>query len=241
MKRIACFAAIILCCATLAPAQSRYLYRTTLIQAAPGQLLSLIDQLKSRNAAEQNAGEHESWIIRHSQGDMWDLLVLTPIGSYHEYFSPARKEKRDRAMRERGVAIWRAAIAWQEDVFVWGPSVEEVRATVASGNFFHVEMFIALPGRHDELRRQREMENAYLKALDRPLNLIFTRDMGAAWDTFTIGVYRDIKHYAESADIPAEKQEDAARGAGFPSASQIGPYLRTLIRSHHDTLATAVR
>lgn len=32
-----------------------------------------------------------------------------------------------------------------------------------------------------------------------------------------------------------------ARAAGFQSAAHIGPYLRMLIRSHHDTLGTAVR
>ena len=84
------------------------------------------------------------------------------------------------------------------------------------------------------------MENAYQKALDRPTNLIFTRESGAAWDLFTIGGYRDLKHYAESADIPEAAQETAARGAGFDGAKAIGPYLRTLIREHHDTLATAV-
>ena len=54
---------------------------------------------------------------------------------------------------------------------------------------------------------------------------------GAAWDLFTIGFYRDIKHYAESADISEAAQEAAARAAGFESAKQIGPYLRALIGS----------
>jgi hypothetical protein len=102
-------------------------------------------------------------------------------------------------------------------------------------------MFQALPGRRADLFREREMENAYLKAVVRPQNLIFVRDQGAAWDLFTIGFYRDLKHYAESADIPEAAQEAAARSAGFESASRIGPYLRTLISSHHDTLAVAIK
>jgi hypothetical protein len=81
----------------------------------------------------------------------------------------------------------------------------------------------------------------YSQALGRPQNFIFVRDQGAAWDLFTLGVYRDLKHYAESADIPQEKQEAAAKAAGFASASDIGPYLRTLIRLHRDTLATGVK
>ena len=43
------------------------------------------------------------------------------------------------------------------------------------------------------------------------------------------------------ADIPAAKQEEAARAAGFDGAKAIGPYLRTLIGLHHDTLAVAIK
>jgi hypothetical protein len=77
--------------------------------------------------------------------------------------------------------------------------------------------------------------------LGRPQDLIFTRVAGAAWDVVTIGTYRDLKHYAESVDIPADRQDAAARAAGFESGDAIGPFLRTLISSHHDTLARAVR
>ena len=80
-----------------------------------------------------------------------------------------------------------------------------------------------------------------MKALGRPQNLIFVRDQGGSWDLFTIGFYRDLKHYAESADIPETAQDAAARAAGFESAGRIGPFLRTLISTHHDTLAVAIR
>ena len=85
------------------------------------------------------------------------------------------------------------------------------------------------------------MENAYSRAISQPVNLIFTRESGAAWDLFTVGAYRDLKHYAESADIPEPAQEAAAKAAGFEDARHIGPYLRTLISSHHDTLAVAIK
>jgi hypothetical protein len=62
-----------------------------------------------------------------------------------------------------------------------------------------------------------------------------------AWDMFTIGAYRDLRHYAESAGISEADQDAAAKAAGFEAANRIGPYLRTLIRSHHDTLAVSVR
>jgi len=123
---------------------------------------------------------------------------------------------------------------------VYGPPLSEVRERFAKAGFFHVEMFVALPGRQADLYRQREMENAFDRALGLPQNLIFTREAGASWDLFTIGCYRDLKHYAEGSEVPAAAQDSAAKAAGFEGARQIGPYLRTLIREHHDTLATAI-
>jgi hypothetical protein len=131
--------------------------------------------------------------------------------------------------------------AWQEDLYCEGRPVDELRKAFATGTFFHVEMFIALPGHFVDLYREREMENAYARALHEPENFIFTRESGAAWDLFTIGVFRDIKHYAESANLTPQQQDAAAKAAGFSSASDIGPYLRRFISTHHDTLAVAIK
>jgi len=67
------------------------------------------------------------------------------------------------------------------------------------------------------------------------------KDQGAAWDLFTVGVFRDLKHYADSSGVAPKKAEAASRAAGFSSASDIGPYLRRWIALHHDTLAVAVK
>ena len=71
-------------------------------------------------------------------------------------------------------------------------------------------MFVALPEKARELYREREMENDYLRRIGRPQNLIFAKTLGGAWDSFTLGFYRDLKHYAESVDIPAELQQERA-------------------------------
>jgi hypothetical protein len=224
------------------PAPTSTLYVATLIQAAPGRLLELLELEKAFRAGAAERGDESPWLLRHSQGDKWDLMRLQPIGSFAEYFGEKRAAQRDRWRQKSSADLERAraAIAWQEDVFVRGPALAEARERLSRAGFLHVEMFVALSGRRADLLREREMENAYQKALDRPTNLIFMRESGAAWDLFTIGGYRDLKHYAESADIPEAAQEAAARGAGFDGAKAIGPYLRTLIREHHDTLATAV-
>ncbi len=235
--------ALLLLAPSLAAAEEPCLYRATLVQAAPGKLLDLIDLYKANLPSLAQGGDEAPVWMRHSQGDRWDLLLLFPMGSWAEYDRPERlaRRKKTSLYSDAVQARLRADVARQEDVFVEGPPLAQVRAAADKAGFFHVEMFEALPGRLADLRREREMEDAYSQRLKRPQNLIFVRAAGAAWDLFTVGCYRDLKHYAESADIPQADQDAAARAAGFASAADIGPYLRTLIALHHDTLATAVR
>jgi hypothetical protein len=234
---------LLLCCAVPAmAADTPYLYRVTLVQAAPGKLPELIDFYKTWFAALKDVGDEAPLWMRHSQGDHWDLMILVPMGSYTDFYQAGRLAKRKQAAQANKLEDKVSDdIAWQEDLFAYGPPLADLRKAFASGAFFHVEMFIALPGKFADLYKEREMENAYAKALKEPENFIFVRDRGAAWDIFTIGVFRDLKHYAESADVPAKDQEAAAKAAGFEAPSQIGPYLRRFIREHHDTLAVAVK
>lgn len=237
MRKI--LAVVVLAC-QFAWSQPSYIYKTSLVQAAPGRLLDLIELFRDRRAMDSANGEPQAFWMRHAQGDKWDILILTPIGTYSHYYSPDRVHRRNEEKARALNAQIGKMVAWQEDVFVKGPPLEEIRKKLSGASFFHVEMFIALPGKADELYKEREMENAYQRALKRPENLIFVRDQGAAWDMFTLGGYRDLKHYAESADISPVEQDAAAKSAGFEAANRIGPYLRTLIREHHDTLGNLV-
>ena len=217
----------------------RYLYRASLVQAAPGKLVELIDLYKAKFAREQKLGEPATFWMRHSQGDRWDLLLLAPMGSYSEYFGTEHVRRLGGNAAPEADAM-AGDIAWQEDVFVYGPPLPEVRKAFDGAGFFHVEMFVSLPGRQAELKHERDMENAYASAIGQPRNMIFVRDQGAAWDLFTIGCFRDLKHYAEGPAAGVDT-EAAAKAAGFESAAAIGPYLRRFISLHHDTLAVAVK
>lgn len=220
-------------------ADTAYLYNARFVQAAPGRLLELIELYKKQAPVYAASGDEAPLIIRHTQGDKWDLMLLLPIGSYADYYKADRAEKRKQAQQTYSAKL-KGLISWQEDLYVNGPPLADLKAALPQAGFFHVEIFIALPGKQEELYKERQMENAYQKALKRPETFIFTRDQGAAWDLFTLGLYRDLKHYAESADIPEKDQEAAARSAGFESAKTIGPYMRTLIQQHHDTLAVPI-
>jgi hypothetical protein len=232
----------------LSPAgnEGDHLYKTLLVRAAPGDLLELIDLYKERIPV-YDAGGGRPFMMRHSNGDEWDLLLLFPMKSFVEHFSEEGIARRERAARESSMseAEFQRAVAervsWREELFVLGPLPEVVDSAFSNHGYYHVEMFIALPGKQAELLEERRMENAYLAGIDRPQTLIFERVAGAAWDSYTIAFYRDIKDFAGSADVSDERKEASARAAGFDGADRIGTHLRTLIDWHRDTLATAVR
>ncbi len=234
-------AALLLNTANLGAIDSPFLYKALMVRAAPGELLSVIDLYRDRMSV-YGAADGEPIILRHRQGDQWDLFLLFPMESFPAYYSPERIEGRERAAAGSGMSDAEfereiaARVSWREELYVEGPPPDEVRAIADAGTFYHIEMFIALPGKYDALLEQRHMENAYLGALDRPTNMIFTRVAGAAWDLFTLGVYRDLPHYAASAHIPADRADAAAKAAGFEGDDRIGTYMRELILYHRDTL-----
>ena len=223
-------------------------YRVELVRAAPGSLLEVIDLYRLQASLSVAAGEEPPLIMRHSQGDQWDLMILSPVPPLAEYFAAERAERWERAADRADVAArgeletqLRARIAWREELFASGPPHEELSSRREGAGFFHIEMFRALPGKHAALLEQRAMENTYLRASGQPDNLVFARVVGAGWDAFTIGFYRDLGHFAEDSELSDDALEEAARRAGFEARNRIGTYLRTLIDSHHDTLATLVR
>ncbi len=223
-----------------------YLYKVTLIRAAPGHLLDVIDAYRDRVPVYDAAGEQRPVMIRHSQGDHWDLMVIEPVQSLPAYYASDRVARRVSAGEAAGAsphefdARLQQIISWKEETFFSGVPVQEFRRLFDAANYFHVEMFVALPGKGQELHEERVMENEYLRRIGRQQNLIFAKALGGSWDSFSLGFYRDIKHFAESADTPADLQQEAAVAAGFEGADKIGTYLRELISRHNDTLAGKV-
>jgi hypothetical protein len=228
-------------------AKPAYLYKTTFVRAAPGRLLDLIALYKSRMAVDDASGDGPLFWWRHTQGDQWDLMLLSPMGSYAEYYaknSIARRKKAAEAAghsQEEFAQKLDACSSWREDIFVMGPPLEFVKKAFEGTAYYHIEIFVSLPGKQEELFKEREMENIYAVETGRPYNMIFVRDQGAVWDLFTLGCYRDLQHWAGTGDLSKEKREAAARKAGFASPDEIGPYMRTLIDMHRDTMGVAIK
>lgn len=230
---------------SLAPAQP--LYRAEFLQAAPGRLLELIDFIKAELPAYDAAGEARPVLMRHSQGDRWDLLLLVPIGDdVSAYFSAARTGRREGAGLAGATRSqrWRELVSWHEELYVRGPALADVRREFDAAGLAHIEIFQAFPGHYDELKRERDMEAAFNEHAGRTRLLLFERELslgGAPWDMFTIDLYRDLKHYADASTIPPDAGDAAARKAGFESSAMIGPTLRRHISTHHDTIAGVVK
>ncbi len=221
-----------------------YLYRIETIRAAPGKLEALLDWgARAGNAGYfEDAGGQFPFVMRHSQGDQWDLLVILPMESWADYHSTSRIKKRQNAAVKHKdmLASQGGLIAFEEDVFAFGPPVEVIAAAYGENAFYHIEMFHAAPGKADELLEQRRMENAYLEATGQTQNMIFRRAAGSDVDVFTIGFHKSMKSFAADAPATDEEKEAAAKVAGFKDRADISFYLRSLISSHHDTLAAKV-
>lgn len=222
-------------------------YQAVFLRAAPGHLLELIDAIKARMPVYDAAGLHRPLLLRHSQGDQWDLMLLAPIGSVSDHFGPERAARWRGAAQRTGfddaafMTRAEAMVAWNEELYVTGPPVAALDSATARAGYFHLEVFQALAGKRDSLHSQRLMENRFLGDIGRPTNLIFRKITGGPWDLFTLGFYRDLQHYAEPAAVSATREEQAARAAGFESRNHIGSYLRQFLSGHHDTLGGIVR
>ena len=229
----------IILCFLVYPSAGQTLYKVSLFRAAPGKLLPLIDNLTSRTKDYEQKGGETPFIIRHSQGDQWDLMVYEHIVNYESYFS--HQQQLNKVFSPDYGDNFYDMVAFHENIYTYGPDYKITKELFEQNGFFHVEMFVALPGKQAELLKQRNMENIYLQEIGRGENLIFTSTTGGSWDCFTLGGYRDIKHFAESADISLEVEEKAAIKAGFKGVNDISPYLRSLITMHHDTLGGKVQ
>lgn len=230
-----------------APAGQQELYRFVMIQAAPGRLPDLLALYHDRIPVITAGGDEAPIFVRHSQGDRWDLLVIFPTGSFTDYYSRERMARRDEAAKVSGLdgaaylKKMYELIAWHEDVFVQGPPLAELRAFLSGATLAHLEMLQALPGKRDELVKERQMENVFNTGRGRPATVIFTHEQGAAWDVITLDVWRDWRQYGELQMIPADVSDAAAKKAGFASADAVGVYMRSLIATHHDTLGPIVK
>jgi hypothetical protein len=197
-------------------------YQISLLRAAPGEMPELIESVKQRKTQLNG----NMLIMRHSQGDHWDLMLLMPLaeGQFPQQHS------------------YQSYVDFQHDFTATSDAQwSAIQKSSIEADLFHIEMFQAAHGLYDELLQQRVMENNYLLATERNANLIFETSFGSDVDVFTLGIYSDLLSFATTPDLAPERFEKAATDAGFKARSDIGFYLREFLVGHQDTLATQIK
>lgn len=214
------------------------LYKVSLLRAKPGELLNLITVLNEDIANSEAYLENKPYVLRHSQGDHWDVMLIFPIETLEKYFSAEQSSKRSESKTiEKGYGdSFFDIVSFQEEAIVKGPPINAFIEAFEKYELFHIEIFTALAGKQTELLDQRLAENQFYAGIDHRPNFIFTRVFGPSWDNFTIGFYEDMHDFA-GPEIAFEKEDQAAKEAGFEGVNFIGSYLRSLLAEHHDTLA----
>ncbi len=215
-------------------------YKVTLLRAAPGHLLELIDSIKVDIDHHESLGIEKPYLLRHSQGGQWDLMLIYPIESMEGHFALDLGNTSATIEQPYGDPI-HDLISFQEEAIVKGPEQDLFEEWFEEYNLFHIEIFTALAGKQEELLKQRQMENEFYRILNHRPNLIFTRVFGPSWDNFTIGVYKDFDDYANAIQATPEEEAQAALDAGFEGINYIGSYLRELLLHHQDTFARKVQ
>ena len=242
-------ALLMLVAAAAGAQQTDVLYRFRIVQAAPGRLVELISTVQKHAPIVAAGGDEVPVVIRHSQGDHWDLRGRLPDGRLERLLQPARVARREAAAKAAGAAPARgratALTRWCRGTRIStceGPPVEALRAHVKDAGLLHFEMMQALPGKRDTLVEERRMENA------------FNRDAGPRRDADLrarpgrgVG-RRHARRLPQLASIRGER-DDPAGGVAMPprrrpasrAPTRVGPYMRTLISTHRDTLGPPVK
>ena len=129
------------------------LYKVALLRAKPGSLLKLIDVIKYDIANYEVYQKNKPFLLRHSQGDHWDLMLIYPIEDMEGYFSNALSSKRTKTKsieKPYGDSYF-DLLAFQEEAIVKGPDAGLFGTAMEGFDLFHIEIFTALAGKQNEL------------------------------------------------------------------------------------------
>ncbi len=98
-------------------------YVISLYQAAPGKQLDLLKWLAEQDAIGAEAGLPPAQIYAHMDGDSWDYLAISPVGTDEQdaAFAEAAKKRGGKVGFAAGLKF-RTMIHTHTDTFAWGPT-----------------------------------------------------------------------------------------------------------------------
>lgn len=200
------------------------LYHIHISKAAPGKLPQLIDAYKSAPGPEASEPQVTPIILRHRDGDEWDLVTITPLGKQATLTANAPPQAIMDYYQRVGTLT-----DWHNDTFVVGPSwaVVQKALVVAKGDpIYVVTDYRALPGQRQQLKAVLDRN-----AQDTPgRNVLFAHVEGAAWN------FLNITRYDSWADVGAPPPQPPSG----TQAQEQGLAIREHLAVHHDTIATYV-
>lgn len=206
------------------PAPALELYHIHFSKAAPGKLLELIDTYKNAPAPPANEPQVTPIILRHRDGDEWDLLVITPLAKQATISADAPSPALQAYYQRVGPLS-----DWHNDTFVVGPSwavVQKALVVVKGEPVYVVTDYRSLPGHRAQLRQVLDRN-----AQDTPgRNVLFAHAEGASWN------FLNVTRYDSWAEVGAAPPQPAAGAA----PQDTGLALRDHMAVHHDTIAIFV-
>jgi hypothetical protein len=207
---------------------AQQLYHVHVVKAAPGKLRDLMDTYLS---APVPAGEQHPVVLRHREGDDWDLLVLTPYGKAEHVVSAAAPS----ADIQAAYAKVRANSERHTDSFAAGPAWSDGQKTFDGGAnaVYVVAVYRALNGHRDQLAETLRKLSA-AEVAGRTVTLRHVE--GGPFDFIQITRYDSWNDI--DADTPAAAERLRAQGFTMPDGPSIE--LRQHMAEHHDTICVRV-
>lgn len=206
------------------PAPALELYHIHISKAAPGKLTQLIDAYKNGPAPAADEPQVSPIILRHRDGDEWDLITITPLGKQVTLSANAPPQATQDYFQRVGPLS-----DWHSDTFVVGPSwaiVQKALVVTKGDPVYTVTDYRSLPGHRAELRQVLDRG-----AQDTPgRNVLFSHVEGASWN-FLI-----VTRYDSWAEMGAPPPQPAAGAA----PQDQGLAMRDHLAVHHDTIAVYV-
>jgi hypothetical protein len=205
------------------------LYHVHFVKAAPGKLPELIDAYMSAPADPKTA--QPPVVLRHIEGDDWQLMVITPLGAEETLQAAAPP-----AEMQQFLTRTRPLRAQHTDTFAIGPPWAEARkvllgegdgqAAIGISPVYVVTVVRALPGHRDQLEGVLRKEVA-----DAPGSTLTLQHMeGASWEFVT------ISRYASWAAFGDTLQKERGQALLSPTSAGLGEHMA----EHHDTMAERV-
>lgn len=205
-------------------AQALELYHIQFSKAAPGKLPQLIDAYKNRPAPEAGESQVTPIILRHREGDEWDLITITPLGKQTTVSVSAPPQ----AIQNYYERV-RPLTDWHSDTFTVGPSWTVVQKALIPAKdalpVYVVTDYRSLPGHRSQLRQVLDRN-----AQDTPNRaVIFTHAEGSPWNFLAVTRYDS---WAAVGAPPPQPQSGAQQEQGLP--------IREHMAVHHDTVCVYV-